>query len=321
MISTLNLSESASLVIHAIIVAIVVVICGAYMSYIERRLLALFQNRYGPNRVGRYGLLQLLADFIKIMFKEDWIPPFSDAFLFILAPVTAFIVALLNISIIPFTSTGVILNSNIGILFFIMISSLSVYPVLFAGWSSNNKYALIGAIRATAQTLTYEVFLGLSLMGVVAKSGSFNLLDIVENQQYMWNLVPQFLGFITFFIAGIALCHRHPFDQPESEQELCSGYHIEYSGMKFSLFFISEYISIISVSSLITTLFLGGWKGPGLSPIIWFIGKTFVFIVLFVLIRAALPRPRYDHVMIIGWKLLFPMTLLNLLITAIIVLI
>lgn len=320
-VNLFNVSKSFSIIVHAVVVAIIVIVCGAYMSFVERRLLALFQNRYGPNRVGWHGSLQLLADFIKIIFKEDWIPPFSDPCIFVLAPVIAFIVSVVNMSIIPFTATGAVLHSNIGVLFFIMISSLLVYSILFAGWASNNKYALIGAIRATAQTLTYEVFLGLSLMGVVAKSGSFNLLDIVENQQYVWNVIPQFLGFITFFIAGMALCHRHPFDQPESEQELAGGYHIEYSGIKFSLFFISEYINIISVSSLTVTLFLGGWKGPVLSPIIWFIGKTFLLVVVFILIRAALPRPRYDHVMLIGWKLLFPITLLNLLITAVIILI
>lgn len=321
MVNALNILEFLHIIIYAIVVAIVVVVCGAYMSFIERRLLALFQNRYGPNRVGWNGSLQLFADFIKMMFKEDWIPPFSDPFIFVLAPSIAFIISLINIAIIPFTNTGVILDSNIGILFFIMISSLSVYSILFAGWSSNNKYALIGAIRSTAQTLSYEIFLGLSLMGVVAKSGSFNLSDIVENQRYLWNVIPQFLGFITFFISGIALCHRHPFDQPESEQELSGGYHIEYSGMKFSLFFISEYVNIISVSSLIVTLFFGGWMGPGFLPIIWFIGKTFVFVILFILIRASLPRPRYDHVLSIGWKLLFPITLLNLVVTAIIILI
>lgn len=317
----LNISEYYITIGYAMMVAMVVIVCGAYMSFIERRLLALFQNRYGPNRVGWNGSLQLLADFIKIMFKEDWIPPFADSYMFVLAPVIAFIISLVNISIIPFTSTGVILNSSIGILFFIMISSLSIYSILFAGWSSNNKYAIIASVRATAQTLTYEVFLGLSLMGVVAQSGSFNLLDIVENQRHVWNIIPQFLGFIIFFIAGTALCHRHPFDQPESEQELSSGYHIEYSGIKFSLFFISEYINIISVSSLMVTLFFGGWMGPGLSPIIWFVGKTFILVILFILIRASLPRPRYDHAMLLGWKLLFPLALLNLLVTAIVILI
>lgn len=306
--------------IRAIAILLLVVIFGAYMSFVERRLLALFQNRYGPNRVGWQGSLQVLADFIKILFKEDWIPPFADRVVFVIAPIIAFITSLMSVVIIPFTSTWIILDSDIGILFFLMMSGLMVYAVLLAGWSSNNKYSLIGAMRAAAQTLSYEIFLGLSLMGVVIKSGSFNLRMIVEDQLYLWNIVPQFLGFITFFIAGIALCHRHPFDQPESEQELADGYHIEYSGMKFTLFFISEYITMFIVSALVVTLFLGGWKGPYLFPFVWFFGKTCLFMVLFILIRAALPRPRYDQVMLVGWKIILPITLINLLGTSVFVL-
>ncbi|ADV33874.1 NADH-quinone oxidoreductase subunit H [Candidatus Blochmanniella vafra str. BVAF] len=306
---------------YSVCVLFIIVACGAYMSFIERRLLALFQNRYGPNRVGWQGSLQLLADLIKIIFKEDWVPIFSDRYIFTLAPIVAFIMSLMIAPIIPFMPNSVIFDCNIGILFFLMVSGLMVYSVLLAGWSSNNKYALIGAIRAIAQTLSYEIFLGLSLMGVVVKAGSFNLLHIIQDQENLWNIVPQFLGFIMFFISSLALCHRHPFDQPESEQELAAGYHVEYSGMKFSLFFISEYISIIVISSFMVVLFFGGWSGPYFSSIIWFIVKTSIIILLFILIRASLPRPRYDHVMFIGWKLLLPITLLNLLITAFIILI
>lgn len=306
--------------IRAVIVLFLVVVFGAYMSFLERRLLALFQSRYGPNRVGWQGTLQILADFIKILFKEDWVPPFSDRIIFIISPILAFFFSLMSVVIIPFTPTWVILNSDIGVLYFLMISGLMVYAILLAGWASNNKYALIGAVRAVAQTLSYEIFLGLSLMGVVIKSGSFNLKDIVEDQLFLWNVIPQFLGFITFFIAGIAVCHRHPFDQPESEQELISGYHIEYSGMKFTLFFISEYINMFVISSLIVTFFMGGWQGPYFSPFFWFFSKTFLFMILFVLIRASLPRPRYDHVMLVGWRIIFPITLINLLGTAVIIL-
>ncbi|CAD83176.1 NADH dehydrogenase I chain H [Candidatus Blochmanniella floridana] len=308
--------ECLSIFMHSFFVLLMVVMCGAYMSFVERRLLALFQNRYGPNRVGWNGSLQLLADLIKIMFKEDWIPPFSDRYIFVLAPAIAFIISLMIIPVIPFTPSSVILHCNVGVLFFLMISALTVYSVLLAGWSSNNKYALIGAVRSIAQTLSYEVFLGLSLMGIVAKSGSFDLLNIVQDQKYLWNIVPQFLGFVVFFISGMALCHRHPFDQPESEQELVAGYHIEYSGMKFSLFFISEYISVISISSFMVTLFFGGWYGPWFPPVVWFIIKTFMIVLFFVLIRASLPRPRYDYVMLVGWKFLLPIALLNLLVTA-----
>ncbi|ALD15123.1 NADH:ubiquinone oxidoreductase [Buchnera aphidicola (Aphis glycines)] len=294
---------------------------SAMLSIFERRLLAFFQNRHGPNRVGYFGSLQLCADMIKILFKEDWVPKFSKKFIFVLSPIISFISLLCVIPIIPFIPNHPIINLNIGILFFLMMAGLSVYAILFAGWSSNNKYSLLGAIRASAQTLSYEVFLGLSLMGVVAKSGSFRILDIINNQKYMWNIIPQFLGFLCFFIAGLAICHRHPFDQPESEQELADGYHIEYSGMKFGLFFIGEYISIVTISSLITVMFLGGCSGFGEPRFFWFFLKMMFFVILFILIRASLPRPRYDQILSFGWKVCLPMTLLNLLVTAFFILI
>ncbi|AZP36324.1 NADH-quinone oxidoreductase subunit H [Candidatus Annandia adelgestsuga] len=291
------------------------------MSFIERRLLALFQNRYGPNRVGWQGSLQILADMIKIMFKEDWIPPFSHKFLFVLSPIIIFISILSFTATIPITSKFYIINLNIGLLFFFMIVGISIYSLLLAGWSSNNKYSLIGTIRATAQTLSYEMFLGLSTMGVIARAGSLNFIDIVLSQKNLWNFIPQFFSFISFFIASLAICHRHPFDQPETEQELADGYHIEYSGMKFGLFFISEYIYIIILSSLMTILFMGGWQGPFLFPIVWFILKTCFFIFLFILIRASLPRPRFDKVMLVSWIIFLPLNLINLLITAFFILI
>lgn len=306
---------------NTLIILLLLIFCGAIMTFIERRLLGLFQERYGPNRVGWEGCLQIIADMIKIFFKEDWVPSFSDKIIFIIAPIIAFSSMIIAFAIIPVTENIIIANLNIGILFFLMIAALNSYSVLFAGISSNNKYSLLGAIRATAQMLSYEIFLGASLMGIVAKSGSFNMIDIVNNQKNIWNIIPQFLSFLTFFISGIAICHRHPFDQPESEQELADGYHIEYSGMKFGLFFIGEYISIITISALTTTLFLGGWNGPVFSPMVWFILKTCFFIIIFILIRASLPRPRYDQVMSFGWKICFPLTLINLLITAIIILI
>ncbi|WWP02205.1 MAG: NADH-quinone oxidoreductase subunit NuoH [Candidatus Dasytiphilus stammeri] len=306
-------------ILKSIIILLVVLFFSAFLSYAERRLLGLFQNRYGPNRVGWGGLLQILADIIKLFFKYDWIPPFSDGFLFILAPVIAFTSIVVTFAIIPINNNWVVLNSNIGILFFLMMASLSIYAILFAGWSSNNKYAILGAMRAVLQTLSYEVFMGLSLMGVVSKASSFNLIDIVTNQKYLWNIVPQFFGFITFLIAGIAFSHRHPFDQPEVEQELADGYHIEYSSMKFGLFFVSQYISILTISALIVTLFLGGWYGPWYPSFIWFILKIVIFVIIFILIRASIPRPRYDQVMSFGWKICFPITLVNLLITSFII--
>ncbi|UVK77668.1 MAG: NADH:quinone oxidoreductase subunit H [Sodalis sp. Fse] len=307
-------------IVKAIVILLIVVTCSAYLSFVERRLLGLFQNRYGPNRVGWGGTLQLLADVLKMTFKEDWIPPFADRGIFTLAPVIAFTSLLITFAIVPVSSSWVVADLNIGVLFFLMMAGLAVYAVLFAGWSSNNKYSLLGAMRATAQTLSYEVFLGLSLMGVVARAGSFRLSSIVETQAHLWNVVPQFFGFITFFLAGVAVCHRHPFDQPEAEQELANGYHIEYSGMKFGLFFVGEYVSIVTISALIVTLFFGGWLGPWLPSFIWFAIKTVFFIMMFILIRAALPRPRYDQVMAFGWKLCLPITLINLLATAAVIL-
>jgi len=315
-----DLSEILCLILKAWVILLVIVICGAFMSFGERRLLALFQNRYGPNQVGWGGSLQLLADMIKMFFKEDWVPHFADRFFFILAPMIAFTSLLLAFAIVPISPTWVVADLNIGILFFLMMAGLAVYAVLFAGWASNNKYSLLGAMRACAQTLSYEVFIGLSLMGVVAQTGSFNMQDIVNQQQQVWNIIPQFFGFITFAIAGVAVCHRHPFDQPEAEQELADGYHIEYSGMKFGLFFVGEYTAIVTVSALIVTLFFGGWQGAFLPPFVWFALKTAFFMVMFILIRAALPRPRYDQMMSFGWKVCLPLTLLNLLATAAVIL-
>lgn len=318
---TLEANENLwKIVQQAIIILLIVVCCGAYMSFIERRLLGLFQNRYGPNRLGWGGSFQLLADMLKMLFKEDWVPPFADRGIFILAPVIAFTSLLIVFAMVPISPNIVVTDLNIGVLFFLMMAGLAVYAVLFAGWSSNNKYSLLGAMRASVQTLSYEVFLGMSLMGVVAQAGSFSLNAIVDDQAQLWNIVPQFFGFSTFALAGIAVCHRHPFDQPEAEQELADGYHIEYSGMKFSMFFIGEYISIITVSALIVTLFFGGWHGPWLPPVVWFTIKTIFFMMMFVLIRAALPRPRYDQVMALGWKICLPLTLFNLLATAAVIL-
>lgn len=305
----------------AVVILLVVVTCGALMSFGERRLLSLFQDRYGPNRVGPFGSLQIVADMIKMFFKEDWVPNFSDKMIFTLAPIIAFSSMLLAFAIVPVTPTWGVSDLNIGILFFFMLAGLAVYAVLFAGWSSNNKYALLGAMRASAQTLSYEVFLGLSLMGIVAVTGSFNMRDIVEAQADVWFVIPQFFGFLTFVIAGVAVCHRHPFDQPEAEQELADGYHIEYSGMKFGLFFVGEYVGIVTISALIVTLFFGGWQGPFLPPIVWFALKTGFFMMMFILVRASLPRPRYDQVMSFGWRVCLPLTLLNLLVTAAIILI
>ena len=304
-------------VVKAVIILLAAVIFAAYLSFIERRVLALWQDRYGPNRVGPLGIFQLPADVVKMLFKEDWIPPFADKLTFLIAPIIAMSALFISYIIIPVTPTWYVADFDIGILFFLAMAGLAVYAVLFAGWSSNNKYSLLGGLRSAAQTVSYEVFMGLSLMGVVAQSGSFNMREIVEAQRDLWFIVPQFLGFCTFALAGIAVTHRSPFDLPEAEQELAAGYHTEYAGMKWAMFFVGEYIGIVVVSSLLTTLFLGGWLGPGpdwLAPL-WFVAKTLVFVMLFILVRAALPRPRYDHLMTAGWMVCLPITLLNLLVT------
>jgi len=288
---------------------------AAGLIWLERRLLAFWQDRYGPNRVGTYGLLQPLADAIKLMFKEDWIPPFSDKPVFILAPIVIVITVVLAFAVIPFAPGIIVADLNIGLLFFLGMSSLGVYSVVLGGWSSNSKYSLLGSLRASAQMLSYEVCMGISVMGVVMMTGSFNLVDIVEAQRIGWFGVPQFLGMVIFIIAGLAETRRLPFDLPEAESELVAGFHTEYSGMKFGLFFVGEYIGITLVSAMIVTLYFGGWLGPFLPPIIWFLIKTFLFICGFILIRAALPRPRYDQLMSYGWKILLPLAMVNLLIT------
>ena len=288
---------------------------------VERRLLALWQDRYGPNRAGPFGVLIVLADTIKLFFKEDWIPPFADKAVFVLAPAIVMITVFLSFVIIPFAPGIVVADLNIGILFFLAMSSMGAYSIILGGWASNNKYALLGAMRGAAQMISYEVFMGLALMGTVLLSGSFSLVDIVEGQRGMWYVVPQFIGFVIFFIAGIAETHRLPFDIPEAESELIAGFHSEYSGMKFGMFFVGEYLGITLISSLTVCLFFGGWLGPAfLPPLIWFVIKTFAFIAVFILLRASLPRPRYDQLMEFGWKILLPLTLINLMVTAAIVL-
>jgi len=303
------------------ILIIIIVLVGALsmaagLIWVERRLLSLWQDRKGPNRVGPLGLGQVLADMIKLFFKEDWIPPFADKPVFILAPGILVITILMTYAIIPFGPHFYVFNSNIGLLFFLGNSSIGVYSIVLGGWASNNKYSLIGAMRASAQMLTYEVFMGLSLMGVVMMSDSFNLNTIVEAQRGGWFIIPQFVGFVVFFIAGVAETHRLPFDIPEAEGELVAGYHSEYSGMKFGMFFVGEYLGITLISALIATIFFGGWLGPAfLPPFVWLLLKTFFFVFIFILLRASLPRPRYDQLMKFGWKILFPLALLNLLIT------
>ena len=295
---------------------------AAGLIWVERRLLAMFQDRLGPNRAGPFGILIVLADTLKLFFKEDWIPPFADKWVFITAPAIVVASVLLAFAIIPFSPSIIVADLNVGILFFLAMSSLGVYSIVLGGWASNNKYSLLGSLRGASQMIAYEVFMGLSLMGVVMMTGSFKMSDIVNAQKDLWFIFTQPVAALIFFIAGIAETHRLPFDIPEAESELIAGFHAEYSGMKFGMFFIGEYLGVTLISAMMTTLFFGGYLGPDfLPPWVWFFLKTFAFIALFILLRASLPRPRYDQLMETGWKILLPLVLLNILVTGAVLLI
>ncbi|MDH4088370.1 MAG: NADH-quinone oxidoreductase subunit NuoH [Nitrospira sp.] len=302
----------------ALTIAVILGSCltlAGMLIWVERRLLGVWQERYGPNRLGPGGCLQSLADMIKIFTKEDWIPPFADKAVFVITPAIVVITALMSFVVIPIAPNFVVADLNVGILFFLAMSSLAAYSVIIGGWASNNKFAFLGSLRAIAQLLSYEVFMGISLMGAVILAGSFNLSDIVNAQQHQWFVIPQFLGFLGFFMAGLAEAHRTPFDMPEAEAELVAGYHSEYSGMKFGMFFVGEYLSILLLSAMTVILFFGGWHGPWLPPVVWFGLKMFGFIALIILIRAAWPRYRFDQLLSFGWKVVMPLALINLLVT------
>ena len=307
-----------------VILALTILVSGvagaAILTWFERRLLGVWQDRYGPNRLGPLGIGQVLADMIKLLFKDDWIPPFSDRVVFIFAPTAIVVAMMMGFAVVPFAPQMMIIDVNIGLLFFLGMTSLAVYSVLLGGLASNNKYALLGGLRSAAQMVSYEVFMGLSLMGVVMITGSFSLVDIVQAQADVWFCFTQILGLFVFVIAGIAESHRLPFDLPEAEHELTAGFHTEYGGMKFAMFMLGEYLGLMLISCMIVTLFFGGWHSPislgdGLPPFFWFSFKTFVVICFFVLLRAAIPRPRYDQLMSLGWKVMLPITLVNILIT------
>jgi NADH-quinone oxidoreductase subunit H len=306
----------------------------AYITYLERRIIAWVQLRVGPNRVGPFGLLQPLADGIKLAFKEDLIPLESDRLLYTLAPTITFIVALLAFAVIPFgTQVRIhglhrplefhIADINIGVLYLLAVSSLGVYGIVFAGWSSNNKYSMLGGLRSSAQMLSYELPLGLSVVSVLLWAGSLRLGDIVDAQKHLPFVVYQPIGFLLFTICGLAEINRAPFDLPEAESELVAGFHTEYASMKFAMFFMAEYVNMLTVSALATTLFLGGWRGPvfaflpWLWPILWFTLKVAAFVLVFIWIRATWHRFRYDKLMKFGWKFLLPVALVNVMLTAV----
>ena len=307
-------------IVVVLIVLLLALNIAAVLVWLERRLLGFFQDRLGPNRVGPAGLAQPLADVVKLLTKENWNPPFADRAVFVIAPMIVMISVLLSFAVVPFSHSVVVADMNVGLLFFLAMSSFGVYSVTLGGWASHSKYSVIGGLRAAAQMVSYEVFMGLSLTGVVLIAGSFNLNAIVEGQRGLWYVVPQLPGFIVFLLAGFAETRRIPFDLVEAESELVAGYHTEYSGMKFGMFFVGEYLGITLVSAIIVTLYFGGWLGPWLPGIVWFLIKTFIVIAFFILVRATFPRPRYDQLMELGWKLLLPISLANLAITGAIVL-
>jgi NADH-quinone oxidoreductase subunit H len=337
-------------VIKSALVIFVLLTAVAYTVWLERKVVGHMQNRWGPTRVGPFGLLQPAADGIKFLFKEDLTPPHVYKPLFLAAPLIAVIFALTSIAVIPFGTAVTIFgysiplqvtDVNIGLLLILGITSIGVYGVALAGWSSNNKYSLLGGLRASAQMVSYEIALGLSLVGVLILSGTFSLREIVESQSgYFlgfiprWNIFPQFIAFFCYIMAAYAETNRIPFDLPEAETELVAGYHTEYSAMKFAMFFMAEYANMITVACVATLLFFGGWLSPlgenvwlashgapdlllAILPVLWFAAKIFVFLFIYIWVRGTLPRFRYDQLMAFGWKFLLPLALMNLVATAI----
>ncbi len=307
-----------------------------YIVLFERRVIARLQHRVGPNRarlyIGKFKVpflnLHPIADVLKLLTKEDSMPPFANKVLFVIAPMIITITGLLGLGIIPFGNPEIshwfsLSNSNIGVLLFLALSSIAVYSIVLAGWASNSKYALLGGLRATAQMISYELSLSMSLLAVVILAGSLNLNDIVKAQQPLWFLALQPLGFLIFLISAVAESRRTPFDLPEAENEIVAGFHTEYSSMKFALFFLGEYIGVLLLSAIIAILYLGGWQGIGpdwLGPL-WLVLKVVALLFFFIWIRATYPRFRFDHLMELGWKVLIPLSILNLVITIIIVLV
>ncbi|UJS18890.1 MAG: NADH-quinone oxidoreductase subunit NuoH [Candidatus Jettenia sp.] len=300
------------------------------MIWFERKIMAHMQVRLGPMRVGPHGLLQPIADGIKLLFKEDIIPERANKFLFVLAPIMTLVPALITFAVIPFgdkikifgySIDLVITDINVGFLYIFAVSSLGVYGVVMAGWASNNKYSLLGGIRSSAQMISYELTLGLSLIGVVMLTGSLSLVDIVNAQAKIWNIILQPIGFFIYVTSAFAEVNRTPFDLPEAESELVAGYHTEYSSMKFAMFFMAEYANMITVSAIAVTFFLGGWQGPFLPPVVWFMLKLSGCLFFFIWIRSTYPRLRYDQLMHFGWKFLLPLSLFNILITGLVMVI
>ncbi|HEX3319614.1 MAG TPA: NADH-quinone oxidoreductase subunit NuoH [Terriglobales bacterium] len=331
-------------VIKIVITVFVLLTAVAYTVWLERKVVGHIQNRWGPTRVGPFGLLQPLADGIKFIFKEDLTPPHVYKPLYIAAPIIAVVCALTSISVIPIGNSVRIFGNeiplqitdlNIGLLLILGVTSIGVYGVALAGWSSNSKYSLLGGLRASAQMVSYEISLGLSLIGVLILSGSFSLREIVDAQAgSWWHIIPrwnifqgQIVAFFIYLTSAYAETNRIPFDLPEAETELVAGYHTEYSAMKFAMFFMAEYANMITVACLATLLFLGGWHGPiggppllqAVLPVFWFVAKVVAFLFIYIWVRGTLPRFRYDQLMAFGWKFLLPLAIANLIVTALVV--
>ncbi|MCK4976025.1 MAG: NADH-quinone oxidoreductase subunit NuoH [Anaerolineales bacterium] len=326
-----------ALILEWVIKSAILILFGvtgfAYVTYYERRALARIQSRIGPNRAGPLGLLQPIADGVKLIFKEEFIPAQADKIIFILAPIITVLPALIIWAVIPWGSTITLFGRqitlyladiNVGVLYLMAVTSIGVYGMVLAGWSSNNKYALMGGLRASAQMVSYELALGLAFVGPILLAGSMSLVKIVESQNPVWFFIYQPIGVVIFLIATLAEVNRNPFDMPEAEQELTAGYHAEYSGMKFALFFMAEYIKMIAISAMAATLFFGGYRGPFVDIAPW-LGPVYLFVKILILlfgmiwVRATLPRFRYDRLMAFGWKILLPLGLFNVFITAVII--
>jgi len=316
------------------IVVILMTVLGvvSYLIWVERKVCGRMQGRYGPNRVGLFGLLQPIADVIKLLFKEEFVPGTASKVLYNVAPGLAIVPALIAMSIVPFAPGFAVADVNVGLLVFLAMSSITVFAVTLGGWASNNKYALIGGLRSSAQMISYELAMGISTIGVLLLAGSLSMVDIVKAQEIAlfhlgpvsipnWFIFTQPVGFLLFFLTAMAETNRTPFDLPEAEAELVAGFHTEYSSMRFGLFFLGEYTSIITICSIAVALFLGGWSGPWLRgpfQIVWFVAKLAVLLFVFIWARWTLPRLRYDQLMNLGWKVLLPVSLANVLLTGVV---
>jgi NADH-quinone oxidoreductase subunit H len=311
------------IVFYVLVIAVPLMVAMAYLTYAERKIIGAMQLRQGPMTVGPYGLLQPFADGVKLFFKETVIPTGANKLVFVMAPMVTFILALIGWAVIPFGEGLVLADINVGVLYLFAISSLGVYGIIMAGWASNSRYAFLGALRSSAQMISYEIAIGLIIINVLITAGSLNLSEIVMAQQGLWYVIPHFPMFMIFLVSILAETNRHPFDLPEDESTLVTGYNVEYSSMAFALFFLGEYMNMILMSAIATVLFLGGWLPPlDIFPFtlipgpIWFILKVCLVLFCFIWARATLPRYRYDQLMRLGWKVLLPLSLLWVVLTS-----